>query len=391
MTSQPSPSVVVASRDLGLLDELIRHLEEFPHWRLVASARSPADVARAIAQHSPDAVVLAVDLAGELSSDGPEWQAAHLVVVGREERLDSLRVALALGARGFVRWPEERQALRELVEDGLPGPPPRPSPRGRLTALWGPKGGSGTSVLCAHLSAALARLGARCLLLDLDLDHGDLAAILGAEREPKSLADVLRVIDEITPAALETVAWRHPDGFALVPSPATLGEADLTKVPDIMRAVAAARDAADHIVADVPSGASELAFALAEEATSLIVVVTPDLLSLRRAKQAVDSLHAGGIETRRIELAVNRASPGDITDRDIAAVIGRPVAASIRADLGLLKAPDRGQLAESGRRLLEPLAHRLVGSGTRPAPQRRPPRVAVPARDGRRQRRLRQP
>ena len=41
-----SPSVLVACDDLLLLDEVIRHLEEIPQWRLVSPARTAEELVR---------------------------------------------------------------------------------------------------------------------------------------------------------------------------------------------------------------------------------------------------------------------------------------------------------------------------------------------------------
>lgn len=358
MSGRVSPKVVVASDDDLLMDEIVRYLEEIPQWRLVSSARSVEELSGALAA-GPDAVIVSDRLAGLIASERIPLSVPRVVIVGREAGVEALRAALEVGASGFVEWPAESRKLRGLVERGL-SPPSRTAPaRGSLVGLWGPKGGSGTSVLAAHLAGALARLARPCVLVDLDLDHGDQSAILGAG-EAKGFLDLLRVVDEITPSALESVAWRHPSGFGAVLTAGGSGEADLVKVQDAVRVLTALAELTEYLVADLPSGFAEIVLPVAEAASRLFFVLTPDVLSLRRAKEAIRMVRSAGIDPSRVEIILNRAG-GDIGARDAEAVVGRPVVAEVRPDYGLSLAPDRGELAASGLKHLDPLARRLAG------------------------------
>lgn len=357
MTEPASLTLLVASDDAALLDEVLRYLEAIPGCRILAAARSPGELATAMATGAPDGVVISGGLAVDLAESGRGLPITRLAVVEREQRADVLRAAVELGARGVVRWPQERDELRRLVGDAAAGGTAEARP-GDLTALWGPKGGSGTSVLAAHLAGALAALGADCLLVDLDLAHGDQTAILGAGPESRSLADLLRVAGEITRPTVDAVAWRHPRGFraVLAPEPGTV-----PKPSEVAPVLTALRSAAGHLVADLPSGDLDAAAAVCAGATRLLLVVTPDILALRRGRDSMRGLIAEGLDPERVDVILNRSDGGEITPGDVEAVLLRPVAARIRPDLGLLRAPDRGELSASGLRLLDGIARRICG------------------------------
>jgi Flp pilus assembly CpaE family ATPase len=359
MPGQLSPTVLVVSDDLDLLDEIVRHLEEIPNWRLVGSATSHEEMIDAAGRQLPDAILMSEGPALKLATtkERPAIP-ARLVVLGREPTLEALTATLEIGAKGFVAWPKEHRRLRGLVEEGL-GPTRVPTTsRGTVTALWGPKGGSGTSVLTAHLAGALSRNGINCVLMDLDLDHGDQAAILGVQGETKNVIDLLSVVDEISAGVLENVAWQHPRGFGVVLAPGAPGEAGLVKVADIVGAVEAVSHLTDHVLLDLPSGFGDMVFAGAEAADRFLFVMTPDVLSLRRGREALRALRSAGINENRIEVVLNRTG-GDISAKDVEAVLTRPVVAQLRPDLRLLRASDRGELARSGLKLVEPLARRI--------------------------------
>jgi MinD-like ATPase involved in chromosome partitioning or flagellar assembly len=359
---KPAPTVVVASDDPVLLDEIVRHLEELPAWRLAGWAAAPGELLGLAAAHHPDAVIVSAGLAAQLQP-GAALPGTRIVVVATEPDPGILRCSLRLGA-GFVLWPQERHTLRDAVEAGLPAPE---VDRARLVAVWSPKGGSGASVLAAHLAGAAAggRGGDRCLLLDLDLSNGDQRALLGVAGHDRSLLDLLAAGDDLSPSSVEGVTWRHPAGFGVVlaPPPGPPLPEDCGSPEAVAAAVDAIREGGGLLVADLPSGLGRFPVGMAARSDAVALVVTPDLLSLRRARDAARALEAlaGDADAG---LVLNRWSRGSgLSPGDVEAVLGRPVWARVALQEGLLRSPDLGRLSRPAVRALGPLAARVSGPG----------------------------
>lgn len=357
MPRQISPTVLVACDEPELSEEIVRYLEEIPGWILVGSARSLDELRQASAS---DAVLLSDALASQLAVESPDLLGrSHVVVIGRRETSDALKAALWLGARGFVNWPAERRTLRKLVETGLRDRGPA-TQLGALTSLWAPKGGSGTSVLAAHLAGAIAPISG-CVLVDLDLDHSDQSVILGSDSDVKGALDLLRIVDEISADAIQGVSWTHPAGFRAILSRGAPGESDLVKSSDIVKMLQAIHETADHVVVDLPSGYGESVLAVAEIASRLLLVVTPDLLSLHRARDAMAMLRSAGIDSERIEVLLNQYSGGDVRVGDVEGVLGRPVIHKVKPDAGLFRCAGRGELSQRGTKQMRALATAITG------------------------------
>lgn len=367
--------VLVACDDLILLDEVIRHLEEIPQWSLLRSARSVDELLRL--GDGADCILLSDAVAPELAAHPRAGRlSSGLVVFGRRESTESLRAAIRLGARGFVVWPEERSQLRGLVEVNSPAPEAASSPAGALHAVWAPKGGAGASVVAAHLAGAFAISGRSTVLVDLDLDHGDQIALLGPESTNKTVGDLLRVADELSPKVVQSVLWSHPLGFRAVLSPAKLGqtaESDRAAVGRVLRAI---RETAENVVVDLPSGLNPVAQAAFQEASSISVVLTPDLLGLRRARDLLESLNADGVPSQKIDVVLNQAGGADITAKEVEAVLGVAAVTRLRADLQIYRAANRGELSPFACKVLTPLAKRLASSTGAPVPADRRRAVA---------------
>jgi Flp pilus assembly CpaE family ATPase len=355
-----SPTVLVACDDLILLDEVIRHLEEIPSWRLVMSARSAGEVLASSSR--PDCLLVSDRLIEELAADPrSERLPAAVVVFGRQETTAALRAALALGARGFVRWPEERGRLKALVERGMAvTQEPARHPAATVTAVWAPKGGAGATVVAAHLAGSLALLGVEPILVDLDLDSADQTSVLGAEPDTKTMGDLLRVSEELSAQTILSILWSHPLGFRAVLAPGHIGDngsADGAAVRKVMKAIAGL---SAHVVADLPSGMNPVALAGLQEADSIQLVLTPDLLALRRARDLMRALIMSGVDDARIEVILNQAGGPDITPDEVRAVIGVAKVVRVRADIRIYRAANRGELSPVGCKLLTPLARSLA-------------------------------
>lgn len=394
---KPAPTVIVASDDAVLLDEIIRHLEELPAWRLAGWARTAGELQRLLAESPPDAAIVSAGLARDLDpAHLPERPAGprptRLVVVATEQDAAILRCSLRLGA-AFVLWPQERADLRAAVEAGMRGSAPTRR-RSRLVAVWAPKGGSGASVLAAHLAGVAAAL-APCLLVDLDLRHGDQRILLGAGNHPHSILDLLAAGDDIPPQGVMGVSWSHPAGFRVVlGSSTTFRPAGARPLPETWAEAAPALDAVCNVgtvgqgrivvVADLPSGLGRLSLEVAERADATAVVVTPDLLALRRTRDASRLLGEGpavGVLLNRWSRAAGVLTPGDVE-----AVLTLPVWATVSTQAGLHRIPDLGRLSRPACRALAPLAAQLVTGGTPGSPGTdgaKPPRRSATVEAGR--------
>ncbi|MGH2810247.1 MAG: hypothetical protein ACRDIA_05130, partial [Actinomycetota bacterium] len=108
-----------------------------------------------------------------------------------------------------------------------------------------------------------------------------------------------------------------------------------------------------------------------DQCTAGYLVLTPDLLSLRRAREALRLVRAGGAEGNRLEVILNQTGNGGVSAKDAGQVLGLPVTREIKADISIYQSANRGKLCDSGRRPLNKLARAMVkAAGTQSSPWR---------------------
>jgi Flp pilus assembly CpaE family ATPase len=349
--------VVLALEHAEIAEEVLHFLDRSGTARVVGTATDERQLLEAIRQLEPDAVVAAPSLVPARA----ELNGSALLALDTSQSVATLRRAIRAGATGFYLWPAERDALAEATARVRPPMEQELDGRAPVFAVYGPRGGAGTTFVTTHLAAALARHGRRCVLVDLDVVFADASAAIGVpvDEPVRTMSDLLPLGDDVSTRHVEEVLWRHPSGFDALLAPGDEVAAVHVRGHHYRAAVAALRRSRDVVVLHVPRGLDDVARSGLELADRVLVVLGLNALSFRDAGRAIAST---GIEDR-CAFVVNRARRAEITPADVERVFGQPAVAVIPADRAVPAAQDRGRLlAPRGRtaRAIARLARVLV-------------------------------
>lgn len=162
----------------------------------------------------------------------------------------------------------------------------------KVVAVGLAKGGTGKTTTCVNLAGALARLGARVLVVDLD-PQGDASTWLGVPDDAETILDALE--DGLD---LDEVA--HPTGVEGVEATLAdprLGDSELDEgsLSAWLASVEAGPEAPDVVLLDLAPGWIWSTRAAAAAAAYLLVPTKPDLKSMRGAPRFIEAVHTHGL------------------------------------------------------------------------------------------------
>jgi Flp pilus assembly CpaE family ATPase len=341
--------VLLGIRNLAFHQEVLDHLARDPRLEVVGAATWPGDLLKLMREVAPDVTVACPVMVHEVRHPAV-GAAPNLMVVAEEMTVPVLREAIEAGAHGVFAWPEERDELSEEIARPRAASSEGPASRGRVIAVYGARGGSGTTFVATHLAAAFADRGERCALVDLDVGFADLTIALGIDQQVRTVADLVPVSGELGPNHVEDALYRHPRGFSVLLSPSEPGD-EAPPPPGLYTAsIALLAGAFEVVVVHVPRGLDGLTRAAVTMADEVVLVVAPDVFSLHATRRAALALGLAQ-QPDRCRVLLNPVVRGEIGRRDVERVLGMAPYSGVRFDSAVARAQARG-------RLLRPRSHR---------------------------------
>jgi pilus assembly protein CpaE len=282
-----------------------------------------------------------------------------------------VRRAFAAGADDLVVVPpghqvssESSQHLTFALQKAVARrstPAERDAELGALICVLGPKGGIGKTVTCGNLGLSLAEMGKKVVLVDLDLQFGDLALSLGLTPQT-TVHDLATAGGSLDAGKVESYLATHSSGMRVLMAPTRPDQAGAVKIELLRDLFAVLRGAYDYVIVDTPPGFTPEVIASIDASSHICMVGTLDALSLKNTKLGLETLELMGYDTQRVRLVLNRAdSSVGVTHKDVLAVLGRPpdvlvpshrdVARSVNEGVPIVCSHKRAEAAKAFRAL----------------------------------------
>jgi pilus assembly protein CpaE len=246
---------------------------------------------------------------------------------------------------------------------------------GRVITVFSPKGGTGKTVTASNLSAALAKQGKKTLLLDLDLQFGDAAIVMGIEPE-KTIYDLVVAPGELDYEKLAGYITQHPCGLDILPAPLRPEDAELVTESKITRLLEVAREAYDVIVVDTSPFFHGPMLATLDRTDELLVLCGLDVPTLKNVRLALQTLELLAFPTNRIRFILNRANTKvGLSKREVESALKVSIDTEVPSDRQVPISVNQGNPAVLSSptcdfaRALTALARTLVKETAKPKPQ----------------------
>jgi pilus assembly protein CpaE len=230
------------------------------------------------------------------------------------------------GARDFLTKPisgEELYATVRSVYDRRPQIAVAPvvtdtgRPSGKLTVsaqhqahvivVYSPQGGAGKTTIATNVAASLMREGTRVLLMDCDLQFGDVGVFLNLQ-SPRNLVDLVHAVDDLDMDLVENVMVTHESGLRVLLGPARPEDAEEIQSAKVAQLVEKLRSAFDFIVIDLATKLDDLAIAMFDLAERIVLVINPTLPAVKNLRIILNLMDALQYPEIKEMLVINKVT-----------------------------------------------------------------------------------
>ena len=218
--------------------------------------------------------------------------------------------------------------------------------QGRLVTVFSPKGGTGKTVLSTNIGTSLAKhWGKRALLLDLDLQFGDAAIMLGLEPD-KTIYDLVTAPGELDSEKLAGYTTRHACGLDILPAPLRPEDAELVTEAKLARLLEVARESYDVIVVDTSPFFHGPMLATLDRTDELLLLTSLDVPTIKNVRLSLQTLELLSFPPDRIKVVLNRAnSKVGMQRKEVESALEMGVRFEVPSDRAVPLAVNRGNPA----------------------------------------------
>ncbi|MBA4379661.1 MAG: hypothetical protein C0393_03065 [Anaerolinea sp.] len=341
--------------------ENIRKLLQFEsNIEVVGTAKSGREAIQLSQEITPDVVLMDInmpDMDGiaateEIRKKTPSIQVVILSVQGDQ---NYMRRAMLVGARDFLTKPpmpddltaairragavarEEREKRTQAyitpaggITQPLAGVRMTP---GKIIMVYSPKGGTGCTTLAVNLALALHNDETRTMLVDANMQFGDVAVFINVQGKNTILDLALRA-DELDPDIVEEVMIKHAaSGLHIITGPTRPENAEKVTAGQFSQVLKYLRQLYAYVVVDTCTSLNDITLSVLDVSDVIVLVATQDIPSIKNSRLFLDLMITMGIPLDKIAFVMNRYDKRiTITPEKVAENLKQEVVAVIPLD-----------------------------------------------------------
>jgi pilus assembly protein CpaE len=300
---------------------------------VVAAARTGKEAIQLAQESNPDVVLMDInmpDMDGIAATEQirQKLPSVQVVILSIQNDQNYMRKAMVVGARDFLTKPpnpdelvaairragkvsrEERSKSSQVFvsPQGIPNLAMKSSrlSRGKIIQVYSPKGGTGCTTIAVNLAVCLHNDETRVVLVDANLQFGDVAIFLN-EQVKNSILDLAPRVDEMDPEIVDSVMIKNAaTGVHIMASPSRPENAEKVNADQFAKLLRYLRQLYAYVIVDSSAYLTEVTLAVLDVADSIVLVTTQDIPSIKNDRLFLDLLLTLNIPTEKIAFVMNK-------------------------------------------------------------------------------------
>jgi pilus assembly protein CpaE len=253
--------------------------------------------------------------------------------------------AFRAGALDLITLPQSRDDLAFALEKAIARTRgmARSGQTGAMITVLGPKGGTGKTLTACNLAEALATVGHSTVVVDLDLQFGDVGLALGV-KPSRTIYDLAVAGGSLDADKVDSYLAEHPSGAQALLAPLRPDQAAAISTGFLRTLFETLRSRHEFVIVDTPPAFSPEVIAAIDAGSTLCLVGMLDALSLKDTKIGLDTLDQMGYDPSEVTLVLNRADTNvGIGMDDVERLLGRRPDVLVPSDRAIPRAITEGR------------------------------------------------
>lgn len=248
-----------------------------------------------------------------------------IIAAAQKAAPELLLQSLRAGAREFLQLPlkaDDLKTVLDRVAEFCQTQVETVKKKGRMVAVFSSKGGCGTTFIATNLAACA---GARTILVDLNLQAGDLPLFLGVNQK-YSFADMAENRSRLDDALIKSFVTPYSTNLSLLAAPKEADSADEIEPEHVFEVLQKLRESYEYIVLDPQHTFDAKTLAALDQSDQIVLLLTLDIPAIRSAQRALEIFDRLGYPRQKIRIVVNRWSKQiDLDLQQVEKFLGEPV------------------------------------------------------------------
>jgi pilus assembly protein CpaE len=329
----PEKSRVLVVDDVAETRENVRKLLQFEaDIEVVGTARSGREAVQLTEELRPDVILMDInmpDMDGITATEMIRQRNAvtQIIILSVQGDPNYMRRAMLAGARDFLTKPPMADELISAVRRAgemarlerakavqvAPSASTTVQPTlgagltdGRVIMVYSPKGGTGVTTLAVNLAITLNNDETRVVLVDGNLQFGDVAVFLN-EQGKNTILDLSPRADELDFEVVEGVMLKHASsGLRVLAAPSRPEHADNVSSDQFTKLIKYLRQVYPYVVIDTTHILNDITLAALDVCDILVLVVTQDIPAIKNVRLFLDLLTTIGVSRERVCFVMNK-------------------------------------------------------------------------------------
>lgn len=323
--------------DIAETRENVRKLLQFESdVEVVGTARTGKEGIQLSQEMNPDVVLMDInmpDIDGITATETIRKNSPHIQVVILSVQGDQnyMRRAMLAGARDFLTKPpmgdelisaikragemahverekgvKQQMASASAGSSSMGGYSYTPATHGKIIVVYSPKGGTGCTTIAVNLAIALHNEDTRTVLVDGNLQFGDVAIFVN-EQGKNTVLDIAPRVDDLDADIADEILIKHEaSGIRILAAPQRPEMAEKVSPDQFMKVLQFLQRIYSYVVVDTSCILTDVILSAIDLSDVVVLITTQEIPAIKNSRLILDLLNTMGISKERIVFAMNR-------------------------------------------------------------------------------------